>query len=243
MDYGDIVVVSIQYRIGALGFLSTEDSIAPGNYGLHDQVMALKWIKANIARFGGDPNQVTVDGHSAGGASAHGHLVSKQSKGLMNRIIAMSGTSNMAWNSRYTIHRNVAKNQADIVGCPSTSSEDIIHCLRKVDAKTLTASQSDLHSLFLRTDAKLPLTPYMPRTDVESTNPFFHKSPREAMREGDFNRDIPLITGLTTQEGAWYVVSLLHEMHREDFQDLRYDIVHYMSGPDLLTPEVSFNRI
>ena len=241
MDYGDIVVVSIQYRMGALGFLSTEDVIAPGNYGLHDQVLALKWIQENIARFGGDPNQVTIDGHSAGAAAAHGHLVSKQNEGLFHKIIAMSGTSHMAWNSRYTIHKQVAKQQADLVGCPSSSSEELIKCLRTVDAKTLTAAQSDLHSLFLRTNGKLPLTTYMPRTDLESSNPFFHKVPREAMREGDFNKDIPLITGLTTQEGAWYVVSLLHEKGREDFHSLKYDIMHYMSGPDMLSLEVSLN--
>ena len=240
MDLEDIVVVSIQYRIGALGFLSTEDAIAPGNYGLHDQVLALKWIQANVAQFGGDPGQVTIVGHSAGGAAAHGHLLSRQSQGLFHRMVAMSGTSNMAWNSRYTIHKKVAEQQARLVGCPSSSTSlDLIRCLRSVDARNLTASQSDLHSLFLRTDGKLPLTTFMPRTDVESSRPFFHRVPREALRAGDFNKDIPLMTGLTSQEGAWYVVSLLKEMHREDFHDLRYDIMHYMSGPDLFTPQVS----
>ena len=57
-DDQDLVVVSIQYRVGPYGFLSTGDSAAPGNYGLHDQVLALKWIQENIEKFGGDPNQV-----------------------------------------------------------------------------------------------------------------------------------------------------------------------------------------
>ena len=58
MDHSNLVVVSIQYRVGPYGFLSTGDSVAPGNYGFHDQVLALKWIQANIEKFGGDPDKV-----------------------------------------------------------------------------------------------------------------------------------------------------------------------------------------
>lgn len=99
----DIVLVVPNYRLGTLGklysyhlnirclkisnlfigFLSTGDKEAPGNLGLKDQVQVLKWVKENIATFGGDPECVTIGGYSAGGASVTLHLVSPLSKGLL----------------------------------------------------------------------------------------------------------------------------------------------------------------
>lgn len=64
MDFGDIIVVSIQYRLGALGYLSTEDDTAPGNYGLHDQTLALQWVQDNIHAYGGDKDQARNSGLS-----------------------------------------------------------------------------------------------------------------------------------------------------------------------------------
>lgn len=77
----NIVFVTINYRLGSLGFLSTGTIDAPGNNGLKDQVMALRWIRSNIANFGGDPNSVTIMGYSAGGLSVSLHMVSPMSRG------------------------------------------------------------------------------------------------------------------------------------------------------------------
>ncbi|KAL7036091.1 hypothetical protein ACKWTF_008686 [Chironomus riparius] len=91
----DVIFVSFNYRLGAFGFLSLDDESLniPGNNGLKDQIFALKWIKNNIANFGGDPNNITIFGESAGGASVHFLCISELSKDLYQRAIAMSGTS------------------------------------------------------------------------------------------------------------------------------------------------------
>lgn len=77
----EIVLVTMNYRLGSLGFLSTGEKEAPGNYGFKDQVLALKFVKNNIAAFGGDPDSVTISGYSAGGSSVTLHLVSPMSQG------------------------------------------------------------------------------------------------------------------------------------------------------------------
>lgn len=79
--YHDVVVVVPNYRVGPFGFLSTQDTTIPGNYGLKDQLFVLQWVQKNIHLFGGDPTKVTINGQSAGAASVGYHLVSKKSAG------------------------------------------------------------------------------------------------------------------------------------------------------------------
>ncbi|KAF5276536.1 hypothetical protein FQR65_LT03966 [Abscondita terminalis] len=91
----DVVIVTINHRLGLLGFLSMNDPMleVPGNAGLKDQVMALKWVKLNIKNFGGDPNNITIFGESVGGCSVHLLMLSPMSKGLFHKAIIQSGTS------------------------------------------------------------------------------------------------------------------------------------------------------
>ncbi|XP_049947772.1 acetylcholinesterase-like [Schistocerca serialis cubense] len=100
----DIVFVSINYRLGLLGFLSTGDEVVPGNMGLKDQTEALRWVQRNIAVFGGDPEKVTIFGQSAGGASIHYHVVSPLS------------TAGGSLSTEAQIE-NLNENFGEIVGC------------------------------------------------------------------------------------------------------------------------------
>ncbi|CAG9826807.1 unnamed protein product [Diabrotica balteata] len=92
-----VVVVSFNYRMNSLGFLSTEDNVIPANLGLKDQLMVLKWVNQNIELFGGDPTKVTLGGHSAGAISTGYHILSKKSKGLFRSAIVQSGTPLMSF--------------------------------------------------------------------------------------------------------------------------------------------------
>lgn len=90
---GNVILVTLNYRLGALGWLVTNDF--GGNFGFQDQQLALNWVQKNIAFFGGDPNQVTLFGQSAGGTSIRGHLVAPSSGGLFHRAIIQSDPASL----------------------------------------------------------------------------------------------------------------------------------------------------
>ena len=94
---GDVIVASMQYRLGPLGFLFLGSESAPGNAGLLDQQLALDWIYKHIAAFGGDPQRVTIFGESAGAASVGYHLLSPGSDNLFQSGILQSGSPVVPW--------------------------------------------------------------------------------------------------------------------------------------------------
>ncbi|XP_038168423.1 acylcarnitine hydrolase-like [Arvicola amphibius] len=125
----DVVVVTIQYRLGVLGFFSTGDQHARGNWGYLDQVAALRWVQQNIAHFGGNPDLVTIFGESAGGASVSSLVVSPMSKGLFHRAIMQSGVALLPDLISDT-HERVYTTVANLSGCETMDSEGLVRCLR-----------------------------------------------------------------------------------------------------------------
>ncbi|KAG5877338.1 hypothetical protein JTB14_030709 [Gonioctena quinquepunctata] len=138
----DVIVVAVNYRVGPFGFLSTGDTVIPGNYGLKDQQMGLRWVRDNIQSFGGDPEKVTIFGQSAGGASVTFQLLNKQSEGLFRAAIAESGTFLNPWSYQRdykefayklatTIDENFNKN---------SSTQELLEFLRSVPATEIKAA-------------------------------------------------------------------------------------------------------
>ncbi|EPQ17576.1 Bile salt-activated lipase [Myotis brandtii] len=134
---GNVIVVTFNYRVGPLGFLSTGDANLPGNYGLRDQHMAIAWVKRNIAAFGGDPDNITIFGESAGGASVSLQTLTPYNKGLVRRAISQSGVALTPW----AIQKNPlfwAKQIAKKVGCPLEDTARMAKCLKVTDPRALT---------------------------------------------------------------------------------------------------------
>ena len=127
----DIVLVTLSYRLGSLGFLATGTAEAPGNMGLKDQVIALRWIQQHIKKFGGDPNSVTLWGYSAGSLSIGLHMMSPMAKGLFHKAIMMSG-SPLGQFKYKTNQLDLAEKQARLLNCPQKPIKDMVKCLKTV---------------------------------------------------------------------------------------------------------------
>jgi carboxylesterase type B len=129
----DIVLVTFNYRLGAFGFLAMGTVEVPGNVGMKDQIMALRWIQRNIAKFGGDKSKVTIFGYSAGAFAVTSHLVSPMSAGLFHRVIAMSGSITTATALKHD-YKELAIKLASKVNCQGGNNRwnDMMDCLRKV---------------------------------------------------------------------------------------------------------------
>jgi para-nitrobenzyl esterase len=182
-----VVVVTVNYRLGALGFLAhtalTAESAnaSSGNYGIQDQQAALRWVRDNIVRFGGDANRVTIFGESAGGLSVHAHLISPGSAGLFDRAIVQSGAYSLTPPTRA-----VAETQgtafATAVGCTDAA------CLRNAPVSALLAGPAPVG------------LGYLPNVDGAVLPTTF----LDAFTRGAFQR-VPIIEGSTHDEFRLFV--------------------------------------
>ncbi|KAM9332075.1 neuroligin-2b [Pholidichthys leucotaenia] len=134
--YGNVIVVTMNYRLGVLGFLSTGDQSAKGNYGLLDQIQALRWLNENIGHFGGDPERITIFGSGAGAACVNLLILSHHSEGLFQRAIAQSGSAISSWSVNYR-PLMYTKNLAKKVGCTLGDMAEVVDCLRRKSFREL----------------------------------------------------------------------------------------------------------
>lgn len=127
----DVILVTVQYRLGVFGFIAVGRPDVTGNQGLKDQTLSLRWVQENIHHFGGDPNRVTITGLSAGSFSVSAHMISPMSRGLFHGVIGLSGSiaSQIQPEMRNT---DVVMEVARRVNCSTVTVDDMIDCLRNV---------------------------------------------------------------------------------------------------------------
>ncbi|KZC10653.1 Venom carboxylesterase-6 [Dufourea novaeangliae] len=201
MDH-DVILVTSNYRLGILGFLSTEDELIPGNMGLKDQSMALRWVSENIEWFGGDPNKVTLVGLSAGGASVHYHYLSPMSAGLFQGGISVSGTAFDCWTQTENPLEK-AKQVAALMGCSTINRKEMVRCLRYRPSRPLVDSAHEFMRFYYN-----PFTPFGPVPEKLGDQPFIDRAPVEIVNSGGV-QDVPWITSVTSEEGLYPVAEFI----------------------------------
>lgn len=192
----NIIFVNFNYRLGPLGFLSTEDEFVSGNNGIKDQILALKWIKENIDRFGGNPNSITISGMSAGGASVHTHLITPRSRGLFSKAISQSGVALNSWVFMEE-PLNKTKTIALSVGCPIQNNKEMKKCLKSKPARQIAYGVKDLQPWLYN-----PFSPFGLVVDKWAKNPVFPEHPYQLIEKG-LVEDVPWITSFTSAEGLY----------------------------------------
>ena len=191
----NIIVVSVGYRVGAMGFLTPDHAEAPGNAGLFDQLMALDWVQQNIHRFGGDPQNVTIFGESAGAVSVSTHLLSPLSRNKFQRAIMQSGSAAAPWATyNYAEGRRRALRVAQLFECEFPDNMELtVSCLRNIDAQSIVDEQ-----WISRGVAQFPFVPVIDGV-------FLVEHPLISLREGRFKR-CPILLGSNRNEGAFFNV-------------------------------------
>ena len=198
---GNVIFVSLNYRVGIFGFFShpaiNSEGHQSGNYGIMDQQLALEWIRANIASFGGDASNITLFGESAGGASTLAHIASPSSRGLFHQAIIQSGGSppTMPFPTLETL-KAMGIALAAAAGCPE--SEQTASALRAITVETLMAADALEAPAF--GIGKFPF-------GLMEDGIVVPKNLRSVFATGEIHR-VPMILGVNRDEFTWFTAMM-----------------------------------
>ncbi|KAG4071521.1 hypothetical protein HA402_011675 [Bradysia odoriphaga] len=225
----NVVLVLVNYRLGPFGFLSMQDELIPGNNGLKDQNIALKWVQQNIANFGGNTDRVTLFGNSAGAASVSFHILSPQSAGLFHAAILQSGCALNPW-AMSKHPREMASRFGTNIGCPTDTSAKFLSCLH------LKTTEEILNSMEPLTQWNYdPFTPFGVVIEPDVPGAFLSVDPLKSLETGNYSR-VPVIAGVVEDEGI-----LLHSAYILEHPKLLQDLNEHWTN--VLPISLQFDRV
>lgn len=204
----EVIVVTLNYRLGALGFLSLPEAGIYGNAGLKDQRLALQWVHDNIANFNGDPQNVTLFGESAGACAVHLHTYAAHANKLFHKAILQSGTANMEWvfqqNESYKARRLGELLQGKDIGEP----KKLLEFLQSKEVTPLDLLSKTLD--VLTPDERRRHMPFTFRPVVEDANSpdsFIRQPILDVMYKNENLGSIPIIMGYNSGEGLVMILN------------------------------------
>ncbi|GBP60047.1 Juvenile hormone esterase [Eumeta japonica] len=205
----NIIVVTFNYRLGALGFISLNIPEASGNAGLKDAILALKWVNKNIQFFGGDAEKITLGGNSAGAALTHYLMLSESTSGLFQKAFLNSGSAlGYRFLARHPVENAIAL--AKEIGIESNNKTQILLQLKEADAFTIVEAQSTLGKGNKRNGFR-PFAPFVPSIEIESTNAVLTDEPINIIKSG-IPQNVPTLTGFNAKEGMKMLPAILRNV-------------------------------
>ncbi|XP_057331587.1 acetylcholinesterase-like [Microplitis mediator] len=226
----NVILVSMQYRVASLGFLYFGTADVPGNAGLFDQMMALQWVRDNIAAFGGNPDNVTLFGESAGAVSVSMHLLSPLSRHLFNQAIMQSGSPTAPWaiiSREESIVRGLRL--AEAVGCPHDryNLRAVIDCLVTIDPLDLVNNEWGTLGI-----CEFPFVPVI-------DGAFLDETPQQSLATASFKK-ANILMGSNTEEGFYFIIYYLTELFRIDgTEDVKVSREEFIRAVTELNPYVN----
>ncbi|KAM8713978.1 hypothetical protein ACLKA7_014180 [Drosophila subpalustris] len=213
----EVIVVTLNYRLGALGFLSLPGAGIYGNAGLKDQRLALQWVQDNIANFNGDPQNVTLFGESAGAASVHLHSYAAHANKLFHKAIVQSGTANMEWvfqqNGAYK-----ARRMGELLQGKNIEEDSAL--LEFLQSKNVTPNGILANTLKVLTDDErrrgLPLAFKPVVEDASSSDSFINAQILDLMHDKERLQGMPLLMGYNSAEGIAMLVNAMRKLELFD---------------------------
>uniref|UniRef100_A0A182TFS5 Carboxylic ester hydrolase n=1 Tax=Anopheles melas TaxID=34690 RepID=A0A182TFS5_9DIPT len=209
----DVVLVTIQYRLGPLGFLQTDTGSIPGNMGLMDMKLALEWVQEHIGRFGGDPANVTLFGQSAGAAAISALLYSPQvPDGLFHKVILQSAGSSAPW----VWDREPLQSVRDLA---FEAGEEFVAPEEEIDTFYQNVDVWKLLQVFNEYKVKTTLESGLDRVGgnrlvTGDWERYLPQTPLECMKQGKVRPNIPMMAGVTKHEGTFLLTTVYDHFKR-----------------------------